>query len=213
MDHTIVLYITFLVLFIIILAYKWYTSPLRKTQRMRIPQDDNIYYVQDAYKDKEEAAAMMSMLNKKILDVLLYMKKKKESGLYNYSPYLEGVVGRVLNNWNPERLYESPPTAPGTSYTVAKGQKTVFCLRSKTNASIHSIDDMLFVGLHELSHMGDLNWGHKESFWEVFKFILHEAQEAGVYTPKNYGATPIVYCGLNINYSPLYDPNVKVLWQ
>lgn len=207
-----ILYMAFVITAILVLSYKWYNSPLRNTQRIQV-DDGNVYFVQEDYPDKKKAAKMMSLLNNKVMDVLKFLKQRNESGQYNDSPYLKGVVERMLKNWNPERLYESPPDAPGTSYTIAKGQKTVFCLRSKNDEKLHELDDMLFVVLHELSHMGDLNWGHKQSFWEVFKFVLNEAKEGGFYEPVNYRESPIKYCGLSVNYNPYFDPSISKLWE
>src|SRR5690606_36709031 len=102
----------------------------------------NHYYVQENYNDKKKAAKMMSMINQQVMKVLKHLKEKVETGQYDNNSYVKGVVQRMLQNWNPESLYESPPDAPGTSYTVAKGQKTVFCLRSKNTETLHELDDM-----------------------------------------------------------------------
>lgn len=203
-----VIFIIFVIFIIMLFTYKWYSSPLRHVTEYKVDNDTNVYYIQEKYQDKDKAAKMMSIINNRVLKVLKYMKKKLESGEYE-SERARGIVSRMLKNWNPEMLYESPPSAEGTSYTIGKGQKTVFCLRNKHNESLHEMDDMLYVVLHELSHMGDLNWGHKESFWETFKFVLQEAKESNIYEPINYQLEPIKYCGLDVNYNPYFDEKIK----
>ena len=196
---------------ILVFLYKLCNSPLYNVERIRI-DDGNYYNVQEDYVDKEKAARMMSLISDRVAKVLKYMKTKRAEGEYSHSKYLDGVVHRLLTRWNPEELYESPPSAPGTSYTVAKGEKTVFCLRDDKKENLHELDDILFVALHELSHMGDLNWNHKRSFWEIFKFVLHEAKEAKIYEPIDYVSEPVNYCGLHVNYNPFFDANIKEIY-
>ena len=44
-----------------------------------------------------------------------------------------------------------------------------------------------------------------KTFLKVFKFILKEAYQAGLYSPKNYQADPIVYCGVKVTNNPFYS--------
>lgn len=203
-------FLAFIVTIILILSYKWSQCPLRNTKEFKVNEDPIKYYVQDNFKDADKAAKMMSLINTNILKLLKHLKQKKETGQFDDNPYVKGVVNRILTNWNPEVLFESPPSVEGTtSYTIAKGEKTVFCLRDKVNERLHQLDDMLFVALHELSHMGDLKWGHNKSFWEIFKFVLIQAKESGIYEPIDYVKNPVVYCGLTVNYNPYFDDSVK----
>lgn len=89
------------------------------------------------------------------------------------------------------------------------------CLRNKNQTSVLVPEnDMLFVLLHESAHIANYNdTGHSPRFWEVFKFILHEATMSGVYVPTDYHRKPIDYCGLYVDYQPLYDPTVREIWK
>ncbi len=49
-----------------------------------------------------------------------------------------------------------------------------------------------------------LSIGHKEEFWNNFKFLLENAVRAHVYTAVDYAKTPIQYCGILIDENPLY---------
>jgi hypothetical protein len=65
---------------------------------------------------------------------------------------------------------------------------------------------LLYVMLHEAAHIANYStWGHDRRFWEVFRFVLKNAVEAGAYVPKDYSKAPEVYCGMDVNYSPLFD--------
>jgi hypothetical protein len=47
--------------------------------------------------------------------------------------------------------------------------------------------------------------GHKDEFWNNFRFIIDEAQKIKVYTPEDYKLKPKEYCGMTINDNPYYD--------
>jgi hypothetical protein len=211
----------------IIIIYKWRNNPLFETVSITPNNDIYSYNIQEGYKDKDKAAQLISNMNNKVITLLKFFKEVNEKKIipipnfnkyknYDYieeipiNNYTKGVINRLLLNWNPEVIYENPhTTTEGTSYTVSKGEKTVFCLRNKSTAKLHEKNDMLFVVLHELSHMGDLNWNHKRSFWEIFKFILIYAEYIGIYKPIDYSKNPMVYCGLKVNYNPYYDKSIK----
>jgi len=120
------------------------------------------------------------------------------------------IATRIVEKYNPEVLYENDPAlGDGTAYTINKGQKLMLCLRNKHNPDeIISEDLIVFVILHELAHMGNENWGHELEFWQIFKIVLIEAIEAGIYTPVDYKSRPQDYCGLMVDYNPYYDNTI-----
>jgi hypothetical protein len=50
-----------------------------------------------------------------------------------------------------------------------------------------------------------LSIGHKQEFWQNFKFVLENAKAAGIYHPVDYKKNPKEYCGMEINDNPYYD--------
>jgi len=79
---------------------------------------------------------------------------------------------------------------------------------------LEDIETVFFVMLHECAHIANYNgWGHDTRFWTVFKFIIHEAVLAGVYTPIDYAKHPKEYCGISVYYQPLFDDALSNLWQ
>jgi predicted metal-dependent hydrolase len=128
--------------------------------------------------------------------------------------YLQERIEQLLNNYNSDKIYEISPlnSENVTSYTEEK-KTLILCLRKKEkNGSghneLHDINTIMFVVIHELAHMMNDMWGHKQDFWMLFKFMLMNAVEAKIYTPIDYSRSPIVYCGLMLTYNPLFDPNV-----
>ncbi len=121
------------------------------------------------------------------------------------------IAQTLVKNYNPDEFYENDPrTSSDTSFTRDKGLAMYICMRRRNNPNILVSEDMLFfVILHEMAHIGNYDgWGHKSRFWQVFKFLLQQAEASGIYAPVNYALTPQWYCGLNVAYNPLYDVNV-----
>lgn len=127
------------------------------------------------------------------------------------SEYMSARVKQLFERFQRDQIYEISPknTAGLTSYTENKGDQLVLCLREKFPRNgeyqLHDHNTMMFVVCHELTHIMNDEWGHEEEFWELFKVVLENAVEIGIYTPVDYRNNPINYCGLVLNYSPLYD--------
>ena len=47
--------------------------------------------------------------------------------------------------------------------------------------------------------------GHKQEFWQNFKFLLEQAKAANIYNPVDYKKKPEPYCGMDITDNPYYD--------
>jgi predicted metal-dependent hydrolase len=128
--------------------------------------------------------------------------------------YLQERIAQLVRNYSPSRIYEISPknTGDATSYTEDK-RTLVLCLRHKKpniagEYELHDINTMMFVVLHELAHMMNNTWNHKRDFWVLFKFLLLNATESGIYQPVDYAKYPINYCGLWLKYNPIYDQRI-----
>jgi hypothetical protein len=128
---------------------------------------------------------------------------------YVYKKYPENdMVKRLKTGFNPQRVVETLPTSEFTAYSENKGEKIAFCLNPKKNENLEELIDehtLMFVAIHELSHVGTKSIGHKTDFWENFKFLLTEAKEAGIHTPVDYKKKPTEYCSMPIKDNPFYD--------
>ncbi len=172
------------------------------------------YKVIASYDNKDEAAAMIAKMNIKFINFLRYLRER-----YRLHPSADvrAIVHSIITNYNPEVITENDPKwSSDTSYTVDKGRKILLCLRQKNPPySFVDFNTLMFVMLHEVGgHIGNYNgWQHTTRFWTVFKFILHEAVEFGIYTPVDYSKYPVKYCGITIDYQPLYDKTLTDLWK
>ena len=158
--------------------------------------DGNKYCVRERSK-LEIAANLLAKTTKKLIKLVAHMDKKYPN---------RDNVKRLVNGFNPKRVYETLPTSEYTAYSENKGEKLAFCL-NKTKKGDTLIDEntLMFVAIHEIAHIMTKSIGHKPEFWNNFKFLLENAKEIGVYTPEDYKKTPRSYCGMKITDNPYYD--------
>lgn len=90
--------------------------------------------------------------------------------------------------------------------------KIYVCMRDVKTGKLYSPDLILFVIIHELTHVIDPNWNvtssHSHSFWVLNSRMLLEAKEAGLFPRgfRDYSIFPIDYCnGVKINNNPALD--------
>lgn len=113
-------------------------------------------------------------------------------------------IRRLVGNFNPNNFTESTPDAKTTSYSVNKGEKVVFCLRSKrVEQQLVRKNTMMFVAIHELAHLMTKSVGHEPDFWDNFKFLLVIGIHLKTYKHVNFNRNPEEYCGTEITDTPL----------
>jgi len=158
--------------------------------------DGNTYCVRDQ-ENLDKAADLLANVTKKCKTLVLFMKEKY--------PEREDVA-RLVKGFKPEKICETLPTSKLTAYSENKGQKIAFCLNKKKNEKeLIDMNTLTFVAIHELSHVMTKSIGHKQEFWENFKFLLENAKEINVYNPVDYKKSPQEYCGMKITDNPFYD--------
>jgi hypothetical protein len=159
-------------------------------------KDGNKYCVRERQK-LELAANLLAEVTQKMKDMVAYMKETH--------PEDERTV-RLINGFRPNKISETLPTSKLTAYSENKGEKIAFCLNtSKDGDKLIDINTLTFVALHELAHIMTESIGHKQDFWQNFKFLLQNAKACGVYDPVDYKNKPKEYCGMTINDNPYYD--------
>ena len=116
-------------------------------------------------------------------------------------------IQKMKDKFDPKNISETLPTSEYTAYSENKGEKLAFCLNTEKhdNDKLIDGDTLLFVAIHELSHIMTKSIGHKTEFWDNFKFLLKEAQEANIHNPVDYKNKPQKYCSMKIRDNPFYD--------
>lgn len=170
--------------------------------------DGNNYLVRDQA-DKQSASNFLARLNKNIHGITEYMYNKLNNPSFaqtkryqEFKPYILQLRDKIQN----VSIKESPSGSSYTSYTVNKGEQIIFCIRTKTLSSllnnsnnIHDFNLVMYVMLHEISHVACPEYDHTPLFKKIFKFICEEAIEMGIYKKVDYENNPLEYCGMIIN--------------
>jgi len=159
-------------------------------------EDGNRYCVREREK-LELAANLLAKVTQKMKDTVAYISSTHPN---------DARTKRLVEGFNPKTVSETLPTSELTAFSENKGEKIAFCLNTtKEGNRLIDINTLTFVALHELSHVATESIGHKQEFWQTFKWVLQNAKEAGIYDPIDYKKSPQEYCGMKINDNPYYD--------
>lgn len=176
---------------IIIYIYKKYYNFIHCVY-IRSTIDGNYYRVKDDDK-KHDAANILAIISKRI-DYLIY--KLKDNKMDNRN------VELLIKRYNKDNVLENLDTS-STSYTMNKGSEIALCLSSKDTDKHHDINDLMFVVLHELSHVGSESNGHNKEFVNFFVYLLKKSIDYKIYKYEDYSKNPVEYCGITIDNSPI----------
>ena len=163
---------------------------------------DNDYYWVRNLKDKSQAANTLAHIKENMIKLINHLQNNINDFPENMS-YIKDLVRRTKTI----NIMETPGDEKFTSYTVNKGEKIVFCLRSKIFDEIHDINTLMYVVIHEMAHIACPEYGHTKLFKEIFKFLLVESAKINIYIIKNYRINPQIYCGMTITEYLLDDVN------
>jgi len=156
---------------------------------------DNRKYLVRNLPDKQEAADMIATVRRNLVKLAQELKKKNEGNI---------DIERMINNFNPNNIVESEKSSKYTSYSINKGEKTVYCLRSRDDKNeLVKLNTIMFVALHELAHTMSKSIGHTKEFWDNFRILLRNAIKLGIYKQVNYNEKPVKYCGVEITDDPM----------
>ena len=189
------IYTFILLVLIILLCIKIYSESDYANLKCIISNlDGNTYCVRERAK-LELAADRLAKVSINLKKLVTYCK----------SQYPENDnIKRLVDNFNPKKIVETLPTSKHTAYSENKGEKLAFCL-NKNDSELIDINTLMYVSLHEISHIATKSVGHTQEFWKNFKFLIEQANKIGIYKPIDYKNTPAKYCGMDIVDNPYYD--------
>ena len=155
---------------------------------------DNQVYVVRKLPDAKQAADKLAMVNQNVLRLIASLSNNTRDG-----------VDDLTRNYNPSTLSETVVGSKYTSYSLNKGEKIALCIRKKDdNLTFENENTVIFVAIHELSHIMTESVGHEKEFWDNMGFLLEKAHELDIYEPVDYNENNIDYCGMEITTTP-YD--------
>ena len=193
--HSILLYI--IIAFVIFMGLKIYSESDAFNLKCIISDVDGERYCVRERASMELAADLLAKVTQKLKDLVAYCAKKFPD---------DERVHRMVQKFNPTKISETLPTSEYTAYSENKGEKLAFCLNKQKNGTrLIDINTLTFVAIHELAHIMTVSEGHKQEFWQNFKFLLEQAKAANIYEPIDYKKDPQPYCGMDISDNPYYD--------
>ena len=185
--------LTIIIIVLVLVLFMHYESKYSELTYVTSSIDKEQYLVRNR-EDKNQAADMIATIKKNLISIVNYLKKNNMS---------DPKVRRLVKKYRPSRISESLPNTNYTSYSVNKGEKLVFCIRSKKTHKLIDINTMMFVAIHELAHVMTKSVGHTEEFWSNMRYLLKKGIKIGVYKAVDYKKKPVPYCGTEITDSPL----------
>jgi hypothetical protein len=199
--------IILLILIIVILGvFYWYNYG--KMTFIKSPIDNNFYMVRDL-SDKYTAVNLLATMRLNIIKLKDHLNSKKDTDYKEYKQYIEQLSNRIHNvTISESRGNENVKDENGenkeivTSYSVNKGEELVFCLRSRKEMNtFHTINILMYVILHEISHIACPEYGHGPLFKKIFAFFTKTAMSLKIYEYDDYAKSPKEYCGIYLSDS------------
>jgi hypothetical protein len=188
--YTLIVWIS---LFVIVMSYM-INFENQNSEMIYLKCSNNKEYRVKNIVDKEKAVELIGSIHDKLIKTCDVLMTKY--------PDDERVI-RLNEKFKNTILCETNDTDNTTSYSINKGEKIVLCIRNKKTHELVDENVLLFVSLHELSHIMTLSVGHTEEFWNNFKFVLENAQSEKIYKCIDYLKNPQEYCGITVNNTPL----------
>lgn len=191
--------ITIVILIMIILIILLYLVKKERENMIYVKSDiDGEEYLVRDEEDKKHAANMLSRMKQNLykLTDYLYENREKYKDKKQYIERLNKKMRKIV-------IIESTKDSIYTSYSINKGEQIVFCIRSrKTEDEMHDINLMMYVALHEISHVAcPVYDNHGPLFREIFNFITKVAIEINIYEKIDFKKQPMEYCGMTISDS------------
>lgn len=179
---------------LIISLYIYYESKYSDLEYIKSTVDNEMYLVRNR-PDKQKAANILSKIKQKLTELVKTLEITEGN---------KEKVQRLVLKYNPRRISESFTGSNTTSYSINKGEKIVFCIRTKDpDEKLIKFNTIMFVAIHELAHVMTVSIGHTEEFWNNMKYLLKHAIKHGIYKKQDFKKKPERYCGTTITDSPL----------
>jgi hypothetical protein len=187
-----------MIVFILIISYKLYIDSDYFQLKCIVSTVDGDKYCVRERSNLQEASNLLANITVKMKKLVDFVDKK-----YPDKPNIR----RLVKKFNPNKIMETLPTSEYTAYSENKGKKLAFCLNKEKDNNNNLIDEntLMFVAIHEMSHIATESIGHNKEFWDNFKFLLKEAKEVGIYNVVDYSTHNEEYCGMTITDNPYFN--------
>jgi hypothetical protein len=186
-----------IIILIFVIIFNCYNNYLQNSGLLIIEGiDGNNYYVRDD-NDKDRAADTLYEIRQNLKKLISFIEENSENDKEFF--IFKDNINSIKNKIDNVIIKETPKSSSYTSYSVNKGEELYLCIRSKNTNEIHDINDLLYVAIHEIAHIGCPEIGHTNLFFKINLYLLKKAVEFNLYKYDNYNNKPREYCGINLN--------------
>ena len=188
--------LTLLMIFILIIFF--YMNFIRqKLYLEKVKASNGNEYLVRNLSDKVEASNKLVSISDSLKNLVNNLNENDDKkGEY---------IKKLKKSFNPEYITENIPGSIYVAYSVNKGEELSLCIREKGSDKFIDDNTIIFVAIHELSHIMTPETGHTPLFWDNMKYLLEQASSQGIYMPVNYNQSPVNYCGMDINSTPMHS--------
>lgn len=148
----------------------------------------------------KQSADTLAEINGRIEKLIIFLDSN-----YANDPSKNYFIKKLKANYNPSIISEAEIDPRYTTYTIDKEDMHI-CLRTRDKIeNIYDINILMYVVLHELSHLcnydrsGEAIIGHGNEFRSIFRFLVENSINMGIYSYTDYTKTPVEYCGISIS--------------
>ena len=147
-----------IIIFILFICYRLYLDSDFFHLKCIISDVNGKKYCVRERKNMEQASDLLAKTSEKMIKIVHYLEDKYKENEF---------VDRLVRRFNPNKIVEILPNSEYTAYSENKGKKLAFCLNIEKTQDNNLIDEntLMFVALHEMTHIGTKSLGHKEEFW------------------------------------------------
>lgn len=168
---------------------------------------DNNHYLIRRGKNKtdeflKESANTLAEINNRVIQLIDHLDKK-----YKNDDTKMFFIKKLKENYSSSVLSEAAIDKRYTTYTIDKRDMHI-CLRTRDDEEkLYDINLLMYVVLHELAHLcnytpgGHPIQGHGIEFKKIFRLLVQEGINIGIYKYENYTSNPKNYCGMVISSS------------
>jgi hypothetical protein len=183
----------FIILLFIVIIYFYFN----KTNVVYVSASPNkkTYLVRNA-SDKTNAVVTLSKMEDN-LKMLINKLMSDPTVIANKEMY--GYVTTINDKIDSVEIQESAADSMHTSYSLNKGELLVFCIRSKETHKIHDMNELMYVAIHEIAHIGCPEVGHTDLFFKINGYLIDKAIDYGIYNYTDYNIYNKEYCGMTLS--------------
>lgn len=148
----------------------------------------------------KESADTLAEINNRVKKLVEYLYNK-----YKDDKSKSHFIIKLKENYNSSILSEAAIDKRYTTYTIDKKDMHI-CLRTRDDhEKLYDINLLMYVVLHELAHLCNYSpsgipiQGHGIEFKHIFRLLVQEAINIGIYRYEDYVKKPRNYCGMVIS--------------